>query len=124
MTQVLGARFLALLEQHRPGLYKRWMGVWRAPLLVFDRFRVIALAGGRVLGDEVAYRKPWIPCLASDQPVFTDDPLTQAFARRVVPLFQVANGLRLEREALHLFHRDHPVATLWCEPMPYLVVAR
>jgi hypothetical protein len=120
-TQQQGAAFLARLEQERPGLYKTWMGVLRAPLIVWDRFRVIALLGGHVLGDDLPFRKPWVPCLASDHPVFTEDSVSRDFARRVLPLFQLANGLRVGDGRLDLFRKGHPVASIWCDPMPWLV---
>ncbi len=115
-SEALAARLFAHLEARAPDRAARTRALLQAPLVLFDRFCLVALEGARVEDDVVSYRRAWLPFEGSAEPVFSHTPRARLFLTRVAPLFAASDEARFGPGRLELRRGGRPIAHLETAP--------
>lgn|GEM_PF-5880006 len=111
-TRALARDLLAHLAAVAPEREAPTRRLLAAPLVVFDRFALVALEGGALHDDVVTYERAWLPFEGSPEALFAHTAAARLFLTRVAPLFAAANRLQVEPGLLRLTRDDRPLADL------------
>ena len=118
----LGDRYMDELAATAPELYDETRLLTAAPMLLFDRFRLVLLLGARIDDDVVRYDRAWIPWNKTAAHAFRDDPRSRLFYLRVAPLFVASNCIEIARDGLLLSRDDTLIASIILDgTLPYLI---
>ena len=123
------AQGLALFERlavTEPARAERARRLLTAPLVLFDRFRLVALEGATFDGDDVAWERAWLPFEGTPEPACATDAAARLFLTHVAPLFAASDRLRRTVDGLRLTRAGSPVADVSLAPgaPPWLVAPR
>lgn len=115
-SEALALRLFAHLEARSPERADRTRALLQSPLVIFDRFCLVALEGARVEGDVVTYSRAWLPLEGSAEPAFSHTPRARLFLARVAPLFAASDEARFGPGLIELLCRGRTIAVLETTP--------
>ena len=111
-TTALGLAVLQHLRARDPARADLARRVLAAPLVLFDRFRMVALEGAEADGAGVTYTRAWLPLEGSPEPACATTTAARLFLARLAPLFVAADRVEASPGRLSLSRQGRPVATL------------